>query len=192
MSISDIYKKLSDIDAKLVKEWAKLAASRLQSLAGVMPSPFVDPPKKSKDPRKASLSIRATRRDDISIFGRSPNAGRVEGHGVAFGMHRTKPYRAYVNGSFHVYGMAQDIYKSVGVPTLPAYYGGSHVDPVGYFGRDGYVYARTADGRAVPIYSDQNYADWLMEEHLGETQRIIIDTGMEIAGDFAGGGGFQG
>lgn len=124
----------------------------------------------------------------LEICGVPPNAGRVSGVNVpinewyegttAF----TKPYGM----SYRTTKKRMKTAASCGVPMANdvKYYGVSG-QPKRFFGikygsHKVTVYGLVKQGEVVPVYSEEGYADWLMNYNREELERILFETGSEV------------
>lgn len=197
-SISDLYDKISEIGGKSVNRWIREVRKRLLKFSKNISSasPFKDKPTYQKDFRKGRFWISTSTKDStVKMFGTAPNAGRVKGFGAPVDKwHSTKPYvfkypekgtifgrsRTPYGRGWVTYGKAQDTSRDAGIPLKTAYYGGSPVKLTRFFGIKGLGYGRTKDGKAVPIYYESAFVDWMMSQHDDEIGRIIMEAGQDV------------
>ena len=187
-AISDLYDRINGIDDKLIGKWASAVRKEIERFGkSIQPaSPFIDKPNLKDDKRRGRFWLRQDlRKGTVTMYGIAPNIGRVKGFGAPVNRwHETKPYRFKYGRRWVTFHRAQDTSTSPGIETKQPYFGGTPVRPSGYFGigsgkRKIWGYGRTEDG-ATPIYYEYSYADWLMEKHDDEIDRIIMETGQEI------------
>ena len=187
-AISDLYDRIKIIDDKLIGKWATAVRKEIKRFGdAVQPaSPFIDKPNLKDDKRRGRFWLRQDlRKGTVTMYGIAPNIGRVKGFGAPVNRwHETKPYRFKYGRRWVTFRKAQDTSESPGIETKQPYFGGAPVRPSGYFGlgtnkRKLWGYGRTDEG-ATPIYYKDAFADWLMENHGDEIDRIIMETGQEI------------
>ncbi len=182
-AISDLYAKLSDIDAKLVARWQRAIVKRIKqfvkNIANV--SPFIDKPKKSLFGARVSKDKRS-----VVVFGTSPNAGRMRAFNAPTDDWKTvsETYRIFGNRGWRTIHKIQSVRTFAGVPIQDVSYYGTSERPERFFGiktgRVTLAYGKTRSGLALPVYARDSYADWVMQNHHVEIDNLILEVGREI------------
>ena len=195
------------MDPALVDEWGIAVRRRIYSLArAAQPgSPYMDPPdiKDRWDKgrfwvyysgerhgrirnRRGEHKVKgsAAKSETITIFGISPNAGRVRGADAPDRQYREHaPYTAFFDGHYHRMHRSQVVSDSIGIDYKQPYYAGSPMEPDGFFSVDGKIFGRSelvGTFFGLNIYSIDSYADWLVKAHSNDIEKIIYEEGIAI------------
>ena len=204
-AVTDLYNRISEINGSSINKWVREVKKRLAQFSKNVStaSPFKDKPTYQKDFRKGRFWISGDPKEPtIRMFGVAPNAGRVQGFGAPINQwHDVEPYRfeypdskplfgrnrAQYGTGWVTYGKAQVTRSSAGVPIKTPHLNGKPVKAVRYFGINGMGYGRTESGKAMPVYYESAFVDWMMERHNEEIERIIIEAGNDVISDILGG-----
>lgn len=183
---SELYNRVST-DAKLLKKWQREVNKRVKrfvrNVASV--SPFLD------KPNKRMFGVRNSKDgQSLTIYGTSPNAGRMKAFNAPTNDWQT------VRRTFHIFGKdgwqtihkTQMVRSSAGVPVQNVPYFGTSERPDRYFGiRKGKVtlaYGKTDGGLALPVYAENSYPDWIMQNYRDDIDRIVIEAGQDVLTEF--------
>lgn len=192
--LSDLYNRITQMDEKLLVKWQRAVNKRVRQFVRnvASASPFID------KPNKRMFGVRNSKDgQSLTIYGTSPNAGRMKGFNAP--VDKWMPTKE----AFHVFGekgwrtihKARRVTNSAGVPIQDVPYYGTSDRPDRYFGlRRGKVtlaYGWTDDGLALPVYTQDSYADWIMTTHRDEIDRIVLEAGQDVLSDAIQKGGVK-
>lgn len=189
--IGEIYDQLSD-NSKLIQKWKAAVIRRVKQYAQnvAKASPFLDKPQKS------IFGIRARKRcDELTIYGASPNAGRMKGFNAPVNewLAVNRYFRVMRHGKWRTIHKVQKVKHSVGIPIQDVPYFGTSEKPDRFYGiKKGKVtlaYGKTKGGLGVPVYAQDSFADWLMVNHRDELENLILECGRDILADYLAKGG---
>lgn len=188
---SELYASIST-DAKLMKKWQREVNKRVRRFVRnvASASPFLD------KPNKRMFGVRNFKDgQSLTIYGTSPNAGRMKAFNAPTNDWQT------VRRTFHIFGKdgwrtihkTQMVRSSAGVPVQNVPYFGTSERPDRYFGiRKGKVtlaYGKTDGGLALPVYAENSYPDWIMQNYRDDIDRIVIEAGQNVLTEFMMKGG---
>lgn len=191
LTLTDIYKQLSG-NPKLIQRWKAAVTRRIKQYARnvAKASPFLDKPQKS------IFGIRARKTEnELSIYGTSPNAGRIKGFNAPVNewMAVNRYFRVLRHGKWRTIHKVQKVSRNIGVPVQDVPYFGTSEKPDRFYGiKKGKVtlaYGKTKGGLGVPVYAQDSFADWLMAHHGDELENLILECGRDIFADFVAKGG---
>ena len=180
---NELYTQISQIDSKLVRKWQNEVNKRVRRFVRniAKSSPFLD------KPQKRMFGIRNSKDgQSLTIYGSSPNAGRMKTFNAP-----TDKWKK-VRRAFHFYGdngwrtihKVQMVRTSAGTDIKDVPYFGTSERPEKYFGikkgRVKLAYGKTDSGIALPVYAENSYPDWIMQNHRDEIDNIIIEAGREV------------
>lgn len=192
-NIAEIYKQLSD-KPKLIQKWKSAVIRRIKQFARNISkaSPFLDKPQKS------IFGVRSRKKDDtLTIYGTSPNAGRMKGFDAPVNewLAVNRYFRVLRHGKWRTIHKVQKVKRNAGVPLQDVAYYGTSQKPDRFYGiKNGkatLAYGKTQNGLGVPVYAKDSFADWLMTNHRDELENIILECGRDILADLAIKGGLK-
>ena len=180
--LTAIYNQLSD-NPKLMKKWQRKANKRIRSFVRniASASPFLDKPKKSMFGVQNSKDGQS-----LTIYGTSPNAGRMKAFDAPIGKWRTetRAFKFFSRGGWHTIHKVQMVRAIAGTPIQNVPYYGTSEKPDRFYGikkgKTTLAYGKTDSGIALPVYAQDSYADWIMNKHLNEIENIILECGRDI------------
>lgn len=190
----DLYTRISQTDARLIKRWQTAANKAIRRFVRniAKSSPFLDKPK------DRMFGVRNDKDgQSLTIYGSAPNAGRMKSFNAP--TDKWTKVRRY----FHIYGnngwrtihKTQMVKTNAGTDIKDVPYYGTSDRPEKYFGikkgRIKLAYGKTDSGIALPVYADNSYPDWIMQNHRDEIDNIILDTGRSVLNAYILRGGEQ-
>ena len=184
--LSNLYNQIIQIDGKLIQKWKAAVIRRVKQYARnvAKASPFLDKPQKS------IFGIRARKhRDELTIYGASPNAGRMKGFNAPVNewIAVNRYFRVLRHDKWRTIHKVQKVSHSIGIPIQDVPYFGTSEKPDRFYGiKKGKVtlaYGKTKSGLGVPVYAQDSFADWLMENHRDELENIILECGRDVLAD---------
>lgn len=180
--ISELYASIST-DAKLMKKWQREVNKRVRRFVRnvASASPFLD------KPVKRMFGVRNSKDGkSLTIYGVHPNAGRMKAFNAPTDDWKpvTQAYRFFGDDGWRTIHKVQMAKSSAGVAIEDVPYFGTSKKPDMYFGiRKGkatLAYGRVENGLAVPVYAENDYPDWIMENYRDEIDRIVIEAGQDV------------
>jgi hypothetical protein len=181
--LSDLYNRIGQIDQKLIGKWQREVNKRIRRFVRNISSvsPFID------KPAKRMFGVRNSKDgQSLTIYGTAPNAGRMKAFNAP-----TNEWQS-VRRYFHIYGRngwrtihkTQMVRTTAGTDIADVPYFGTSEPPEQYFGiRKGRVtlaYGKTDSGIALPVYAENSYPDWIMQNHRDDIDNIILEAGRYI------------
>lgn len=182
--ISDLYSQIEQQSPKLIKKWQLEINKRIRRFVRniAKASPFLDKPVKRMFGVRNNMDGKS-----LTIYGTAPNAGRMKSFNAPVNQWQEtrKTFRIYGRDGWRTIHKTQLFRKNAGTEIADVPYFGTSEKPVKYFGikkgRIRLAYGKTTDnGLALPVYADNTYPDWIMENHKEEIDRIIIEAGRDI------------
>ena len=181
--LSDLYNRIGQIDQKLIGKWQREVNKRIRrfvrNIAGA--SPFID------KPAKRMFGVRnAKNGQSLTIYGTSPNAGRMKAFNAPTNQWQSvrRHFRFYGRKGWHTIHKTQEVRTTAGTDIASVPYFGTSETPNRFYGiRKGkatLAYGKTDSGIALPIYAENSYPDWIMQNYRDEIDAIILDTGKDV------------
>lgn len=182
-ALNDLFHQLTNLDAKLITRWQRQVNRQVRRFVRTIASssPYLDKPKGS------IFGIRNNREgDSLTLFGTSPNTGRMKAFAAPIEewVEVPKTFRILGAQGWRTIKKAQKVYKQAGTPVQDVSYFGTTEKPEKFFGirrgKEIHAYGRTEGGIALPIYAKDSFADWIMEQHKEEIDRIVLEAGQDV------------
>lgn len=180
-----LFKKSSLEDrSRIMKKWRSLITRELRAFTrrGIKATKY----KKLKSSGRY-FGIKANKKgDEIRIFGTKPNAGLLYGFSAPINerVQSSTPFKIRTISGWRMTRKRQKYSDSLGSGIDPANvpYLGTGARPDGaYFGimknAKPLAYGFVGDNLALPVYSDEGIADWLMIEHHQEVDSLVQACG---------------
>ena len=181
-SIEEIYNRIAD-NPKLIRQWQREANKRIRRFVRnvASASPFLD------KPNKRMFGVRNSKDgQSLIIYGTSPNAGRMKAFNAPTNEWKqvSRAFRIFGANGWRTIHKTQMVRATAGTPINDVPYFGTSERPERYYGiKKGKVklaYGKTKSGIALPVYAENSYPDWIMNNHIDEIERIIIETGQAV------------
>ena len=192
-TITEIYRQLAD-DPKLIRKWQNEVNRRVRrfvrNIAGA--SPFLD------KPAKRMFGVRNSKDgESLTIYGTSPNAGRMKSFDAPTNEWRetVRTFRIFGKAGWHTIHKTQMVRVTAGTPIQDVPYFGTSEKPERYYGikkgRTTLAYGKTDSGIALPVYAQDSYPDWIMNNHREEIDDIILRCGQDVLAEYIATGGLK-
>ena len=193
-SLTDLYTQITQTDAGLLRKWQRETNKRIRrfvrNIAGA--SPFLD------KPAKRMFGVRnAKDGQSLTIYGTSPNAGRMKAFHAPTNEWRSVPRYFHFEGrnGWRTIHKTQMVLATAGTEIADVPYFGTSERPDRYFGikkgRVTLAYGKTDDGLSLPVYARDSYPEWVMENYRDDLENIIMECGQEILANYLATGGKQ-